>query len=60
MNKLINGAIFAIVLIGYRTSAAPLVSGIDTQYFDDTVRAQDDFYQHVTGKWLATVENPSG
>src|SRR5581483_11185841 len=36
----------------------PLSSGIDTQYFDPAVRAQDDFYQHVNGKWLATTEIP--
>ncbi|MBL6749096.1 MAG: M13 family peptidase [Nevskia sp.] len=40
--------------------AAPaLVSGIDTNYFDDAVRAQDDFYRHVNGKWLATTEIPA-
>lgn len=36
-----------------------VVSGIDTQYFDDTIRAQDDFYRHVNGKWLDTVEIPA-
>src|SRR5216683_1412115 len=36
-----------------------LLSGIDTQYIDDTVRAQDDFYRHVNGKWLASVEIPA-
>src|SRR5258708_17673943 len=39
--------------------AAPLASGIDIQYIDDTVRAQDDFYRHVNGKWLASVEIPA-
>jgi putative endopeptidase len=38
-------------------SGAPK-SGIDTQYFDSSVRPQDDFYQYVNGKWLATVEIP--
>jgi putative endopeptidase len=32
--------------------AAPRVSGIDTQYFDNRVRAQDDLYRHANGKWL--------
>ena len=45
------------------TATAPpaptLVSGIDLQYIDPTVRAQDDFYRHVNGKWLATVEIPA-
>ncbi len=39
--------------------APALVSGIDLQYIDPTVRAQDDFYRHVNGKWLATVEIPA-
>jgi putative endopeptidase len=34
------------------------VSGIDTQYVDSNVRPQDDFYQYVNGKWLATIEIP--
>ena len=33
-------------------------SGIDTQFIDDSVRAQDDFYWHVNGKWLASTEIP--
>ena len=36
-----------------------LQSGIETQYFDDTVRVQDDFYRHVNGKWLDTTEIPA-
>ena len=39
--------------------APALVSGIDLKYIDPTVRAQDDFYRHVNGKWLATVEIPA-
>jgi len=39
--------------------AAPvLVSGIDIQYFDASVRPQDDFYKHINGKWLADTEIP--
>ncbi len=42
-------------------AAAPAarVSGIATQYFDDSVRAQDDFYRHVNGKWLDTTQIPA-
>jgi putative endopeptidase len=36
-----------------------LVSGIDLQNTDDSVRPQDDFYQHVNGKWLAATEIPA-
>jgi putative endopeptidase len=41
------------------SSPRDLTSGIDTQYIDDVVRAQDDFYQHVNGKWLASIEIPA-
>ena len=40
-------------------SAPALKSGIDVQYVDDSVRVQDDFYQHVNGKWLAGTEIPA-
>src|SRR6202162_3437414 len=33
-------------------------SGIEAQYFDHSVRPQDDFYQYVNGKWLAATEFP--
>jgi predicted metalloendopeptidase len=34
-------------------------SVIEMGYFDNTVRAQDDFYQHVNGHWLATTPIPA-
>ncbi|MFL6632963.1 MAG: M13 family peptidase, partial [Massilia sp.] len=34
-------------------------AGIDTQYIDPSVRVQDDFFTHLNGKWLKTVEIPS-
>ncbi|HEY1044470.1 MAG TPA: M13 family metallopeptidase [Telluria sp.] len=37
--------------------AAP-VSGIETQHIDPSVRAQDDFYQHLNGGWIKTAEIP--
>jgi predicted metalloendopeptidase len=40
-------------------AADDLGSGIDTQFFDDGVRAQDDFYRHVNGKWLNETEIPA-
>jgi predicted metalloendopeptidase len=36
-----------------------LVSGIDLQSIDASVKPGDDFYRHVNGKWLATVEMPA-
>ncbi len=41
------------------SSASALRSGVLKQNFDTTVRAQDDFYRHVNGLWLATTEIPS-
>ena len=38
---------------------APLASGIDVAAGDPTVKAQDDFYRHVNGKWLQTFEIPA-
>src|SRR5215471_9046658 len=38
--------------------AAPQSSGIETQHFDSSVRPQDDLFQHVNGKWLATTQIP--
>jgi predicted metalloendopeptidase len=34
-------------------------SGLDTQYFDDSVRPQDDIYRHVNGKWLESFQIPA-
>jgi predicted metalloendopeptidase len=41
-----------------RAADAPMLSGIDLQYVDDSVRAQDDFFRHINGKWLDTVQMP--
>ena len=35
------------------------LSGIDLQYFDQSVSVKDDFYQHVNGKWLKETVIPS-
>jgi putative endopeptidase len=40
------------------TGSAPR-SGIATEYADPAVRAQDDFFTHLNGKWLATAEIPA-
>ncbi len=41
-----------------KPAGAP-ISGIDTQYIDTSVRAQDDFFTHLNGKWLKATEIPS-
>ena len=38
--------------------AAPGALGVDLQNMDKSVRAQDDFYYHVNGQWLAKTEIP--
>jgi putative endopeptidase len=40
-------------------AATAFKSGVDMQYIDNATRAQDDFYRHVNGKWLETVEIPA-
>ena len=37
----------------------PLISGVDTQYVDPTVRPQDDLYRHLNGKWMDTFQLPA-
>ena len=34
-------------------------SGLDTELFDPSVRAQDDLFRHVNGTWLKTVPIPA-
>ncbi len=38
--------------------AAP-VSGIEVEYFDQSVKPGDDFFKYVNGKWLAETEIPA-
>ena len=40
------------------TADAP-PSGVRLENFDPKVRAQDDFYRHVNGKWLSATEIPA-
>ncbi|UVW28873.1 M13 family metallopeptidase [Massilia sp. H6] len=39
--------------------SAALSSGIALEYVEPTVRPQDDFFQHLNGKWLKKVEIPA-
>ncbi|KRB93421.1 M13 family metallopeptidase [Duganella sp. Root198D2] len=48
----------AAALLATVASAADK-SGIELQYVDPAVRAQDDFFKHLNGKWLATTEIPA-
>ena len=63
MKKLLFGAtaLLLIAACGQSTTEqpAPLVSGIDTQYIDTSVKPGDDFFAYVNGGWLATTEMPA-
>ncbi len=39
--------------------SSALSSGIALEYVEPAVRPQDDFFQHLNGKWLKTVEIPA-
>ncbi|PRC92411.1 M13 family metallopeptidase [Solimicrobium silvestre] len=41
------------------SNIAAINSGIDLQWLDTSVRPQNDFFQYMSGKWLATVEIPA-
>lgn len=40
-------------------ASSVLLSGIDTQYADKSVKPQEDFYRHVNGTWMKTAQIPS-
>ena len=52
-------SVAAAPLLAADPPAAALQSGIESQYFDAKVRAADDFYTYVNGKWLATTTIPA-
>jgi predicted metalloendopeptidase len=63
-------ALVASVANAETTKAAPkahaskatphkLSAGIASEYFESSVRAQDDFFEHTNGKWLKTTEIPA-
>src|SRR5207245_4942913 len=54
----LSAPIFAADLPAPARSPPDLQSGIDKQYFDPKVRAADDFYTYVNGKWLETTTIP--
>ncbi len=42
-----------------KAAATSLISGIDMQNIDASVRPQDNFYNYVNGKWLEKTEIPA-
>ena len=54
----LSAPVFAADLPAPASSPPALQSGIEKQYFDPKVRAADDFYTYVNGKWLETTTIP--
>ena len=68
MNKVIFGATALVFLAAcgqepateaVTAAAAPLTSGINTEYMDKSVNPGDDFFTYVNGVWLKETEIPA-
>jgi predicted metalloendopeptidase len=57
---LLSTLILSLSASAYSADSVPAapISGIDTQYIDASVRAQDDFFTHLNGGWLKTTKIP--
>ena len=53
------GSLCLALAIAYPVQAQQPGSGIDRSQFDTSVRAQDDFNQHVSGTWFKNTEIPA-
>ena len=59
MKRILWGGTLMLLVAGCaELPPQPLQSGVDDQWTDASVRAQDDLYRHVSGKWLETVAIP--
>jgi putative endopeptidase len=55
-----KGLVLACCCVGAAEAAdGATAAGIDYQYWDRSVRPQDDFYKYVNGNWLATTQIPA-
>ncbi len=54
-----HAVLAALVLASCAAAPGPRPSGLETQYFDPAVRAQDDLYAHTNGRWIATATIPA-
>lgn len=51
--------LFCSLIPDYGQAAPRLLSGVDMQAIDHSVRAQDDFYRYANGSWLANTQIPA-
>ncbi len=59
MKRLLISSIALSLAAALAGAAEPAASGIDTQYIDAGVRAQDDFFTYLNGNWLKTIQIPA-
>lgn len=55
----ISGVSMATQIKMKPVASGTLNSGVDMQNIDSSIRAQDDFYDHVNGKWLKNAVIPA-
>src|SRR5580692_2689803 len=55
---LVAGAISSAAAADSSAPDAAMLSGIDLQYMDHSVRPQDDLYRYLNGKWLDSFQIP--
>jgi putative endopeptidase len=53
----VTAAVLALARTGVPQTA--MLSGVDLQYVDKSVRPQDDLYRHLNGKWLDSFQIPA-
>ncbi len=56
--RILVPAVLIVFAFGVSGHADERYSGIDPDGFDKEVRAQDDLFLHVNGRWLLTIEIP--
>lgn len=59
MNRRMQSRLAGVFLLLLPAWLQAQPSGIQTQYFDTSVRPQDDFYRYVNGGWLKTTDIPA-
>ncbi len=60
MKRTLLSTLALSMMTAFAQAADPApASGIDTQYIDAGVRAQDDFFTYLNGQWLKTAQIPA-
>ncbi len=59
MRRIVWTATATLMATALYAAAPSTRSGIETSFLEPAVRAQDDLFRHVNGKWLAEAKLPS-